>query len=494
MLETGIYVRVSTEEQAQEGYSIRAQEQKLKDYSRIKEWGVYKVYIDDGISGKNIQDRPAIQEMISDIENGKVNNVLVFKIDRLTRNTADLIYLVNLFNAYDCAFNSLSESIDTQTASGRMFIKIIGIFAEFERENIIERTKIGFERKVREGYTLATRTPSYGYDRKIGEKIQTINEFEASIVREVFDMFVNKNMSCLEIANNLNERKIPTKENAVWHTRTIKNMLTNCNYVGMVRYATKDKNRHFEAEGAHEPIISKELYEETQNLIQKISVKSYTKRPKEDSYYSGILFCAKCGGKMTSHGNYRKDKNGNIDVGRDYRCSNYIKKTCSASNVSHKKVEQAFRDYINNIEDLSIPDEIKIAEQQERQRQNADLLNGLYKQEKALEHKEKEIVKFYVSGSMELGDYMEIKKTIEKEKVNMMSKIQELETEGIEAEEQNLRKEDIIKNLRENWDLLTNLEKRQFLVNFVDKIIVSGKKVNSRNTIVTIQDIQFSKF
>lgn len=494
MMETGIYVRVSTEEQAQEGYSIRAQEQKLKDYSRIKEWGVYKVYMDDGISGKNIEDRPAIQEMIMDIQNGKVNNVLVFKIDRLTRNTADLIYLVNLFNTYDCAFNSLSESIDTQTASGRMFIKIIGIFAEFERENIIERTKIGFERKVREGYTLATRTPSYGYDRKIGEKIQTINEFEASIVREVFDMFVNKNMSCLEIANNLNERKIPTKENAVWHTRTIKNMLTNCNYVGRVRYATKDKNRHFEAEGAHEPIISKELYEETQNLIQKISVKSYTKRPKEDSYYSGILFCAKCGGKMTSHGNYRKDKNGNIDVGRDYRCSNYIKKTCSASNVSHKKVEQAFRDYINNIEDLSIPDEIKIAEQQERQRQNADLLNGLYKQEKALEHKEKEIVKFYVSGSMELGDYMEIKKTIEKEKVNMMSKIQELETEGIEAEEQNLRKEDIIKNLRENWDLLTNLEKRQFLVNFVDKIIVSGKKVNSRNTIVTIQDIQFSKF
>lgn len=494
MMETGIYVRVSTEEQAQEGYSIRAQEQKLKDYSRIKEWGVYKVYMDDGISGKNIEDRPAIQEMIMDIQNGKVNNVLVFKIDRLTRNTADLIYLVNLFNTYDCAFNSLSESIDTQTASGRMFIKIIGIFAEFERENIIERTKIGFERKVREGYTLATRTPSYGYDRKIGEKIQTINEFEASIVREVFDMFVNKNMSCLEIANNLNERKIPTKENAVWHTRTIKNMLTNCNYVGRVRYATKDKNRHFEAEGAHEPIISKELYEETQNLIQKISVKSYTKRPKEDSYYSGILFCAKCGGKMTSHGNYRKDKNGNIDVGRDYRCSNYIKKTCSASNVSHKKVEQAFRDYINNIEDLSIPDEIKIAEQQERQRQNADLLNGLYKQEKALEHKEKEIVKFYVSGSMELGDYMEIKKTIEKEKVNMMSKIQELETEGIEAEEQNLRKEDIIKNLRENWDLLTNLEKRQFLVNFVDKIIINGEKINSRNTQVKIQEVQFSKF
>jgi len=109
MVETGIYVRVSTEEQAQEGYSIRAQVQKLKDYARIKDWHVYKIYMDEGISGKNITDRPAINEMIADIKKGHVKNVLVFKIDRLTRNTADLISLVELFNKHDCAFNSLSE-------------------------------------------------------------------------------------------------------------------------------------------------------------------------------------------------------------------------------------------------------------------------------------------------------------------------------------------------------------------------------------------------
>ena len=106
MLETGIYVRVSTEEQAQEGYSIRAQEEKLRDYARLKEWLVYKIYMDEGISGKNITERPAINEMLEDIEKGKVKNVLVFKIDRLTRNTADLISLIDLFNDHDCAFNS----------------------------------------------------------------------------------------------------------------------------------------------------------------------------------------------------------------------------------------------------------------------------------------------------------------------------------------------------------------------------------------------------
>ncbi|MDR2515031.1 MAG: recombinase family protein [Christensenellaceae bacterium] len=155
-METGIYLRVSTEEQAQEGFSIRAQEQKLKDYARIKDWSIYRIYADEGISGKNITERPAMNQLIADVQSGTVKNVLVFKIDRLTRSTADLIYLVDLFNEYDCAFNSLTESIDTQTASGRMFLKIIGIFAEFERENIIERTKVGIERKVKEGYAISS--------------------------------------------------------------------------------------------------------------------------------------------------------------------------------------------------------------------------------------------------------------------------------------------------------------------------------------------------
>ncbi|MCL2194415.1 MAG: recombinase family protein [Oscillospiraceae bacterium] len=163
-MNTAIYVRVSTEEQAKEGYSIRAQIEKLKSYIQIKDWTYYKVYADEGISGKNITDRPAMNELIADIEAGRVHNVLVYKIDRLTRNTRDLIDLSDLFQKHNCAFNSLMESIDTKTASGRMFLKIIGIFAEFERENIIERITLACEKKVKEGYTLGSYTLSYGYD------------------------------------------------------------------------------------------------------------------------------------------------------------------------------------------------------------------------------------------------------------------------------------------------------------------------------------------
>jgi len=214
-METGIYLRVSTEEQAQEGFSIRGQEQKLKEYANIKDWSIYKIYADEGISGKNITERPAMNELVADIKAGRVKNVLVFKIDRLTRSTADLLYLVELFNEHDCAFNSLMESIDTQTPSGRMFLKIIGIFAEFERENIVERVKLGIERKVSEGYALSTNHISYGYNRPRGQKIQTINKFEAEIVQEIFEMYVNQGLSLYAIAKILNLRGTTTKRGSL---------------------------------------------------------------------------------------------------------------------------------------------------------------------------------------------------------------------------------------------------------------------------------------
>ena len=299
-METGIYLRVSTEEQAQEGFSIRGQEQKLKEFANIKDWTIYKIYADEGISGKNITERPAMNELIADIKAGKVKNVLVFKIDRLTRSTADLLYLVELFNEHDCAFNSLMESIDTQTASGRMFLKIIGIFAEFERENIIERVRLGVERKVNEGYSISSQA-SYGYDKPKGQKVQSINPEEAEIVREIYDMYVNQGLPLLGIARILNLRGIAIKEGTVWDGSRIRYLLLNCNYIGKVRHHAGDKEREYAIDGLHEPIISVELFEEAQKLIAKNAKISPTKQPKENVYFTGLVYCQKCKTKLETH-------------------------------------------------------------------------------------------------------------------------------------------------------------------------------------------------
>ena len=345
---TAIYVRVSTEEQAKEGYSIRAQIDKLKSYIMIKDWSFYKVYADEGISGKNITDRPAMNELLADIKAGRVNNVLVYKIDRLTRSTRDLIDLTEIFKDNNCTFNSLMESIDTQTASGRMFLKIIGIFAEFERENIIERITLACEKKVKEGYTLGNFTTSYGYDRAKGEKVQTVNPAEAEIVKEIYAMYVDGNMSFNAIAQNLNHRGIKPKLGGNWGHQSVRAVLRNPNYIGKVRYAMDDKERYFEAEGKHEAIISEELFYEAQSRMGKIQHKSHTKRPKTDHYFSGTLYCA-CGAKLISHGEYKTTEDGEKVVNAGYRCPNKAKGLCDCGRFSQPKVESAFQDYMADI-------------------------------------------------------------------------------------------------------------------------------------------------
>lgn len=489
MQKTGIYVRVSTEEQAKEGFSIRAQEEKLKDYARIKDWNIYKIYSDEGISGKSIECRPQIKELIKDIKSGHIKNVLVFKIDRLTRNTSDLIYLINLFNEYGCAFNSLCESIDTQTPSGRMFIKIIGIFAEFERENIVERTKLGFERKVKEGYSLCTRTASYGYDKCKGDKIQKINKREAAIVEEIFEMFVNGGMPFLDIAKNLNERNIPTKENSVWQARSIKNMLTNCNYIGNVRYATKDEKRNFEVKGNHEPIISEELYNEAQELIGSISKKSYTKRPKEENYFSGILYCGKCGAELATHNDSAKNKNGEKIFKGGYRCKGHRRKTCNASNILHKNAETAFLNYLEQIEDFSAADEIQIKEMNSiKENKTQQKLNHFLKN---LECKERELIGSYAENKLNFEQYIQLKDYIESEKIRTLDQISKLSSLKEDEEEIIIGHDDIIKSFKENWELLTNSEKRLFLLKFIDKIVIVNEMRNSRRGTVKIIDVKF---
>lgn len=484
-METGIYIRVSTEEQAQEGYSIRGQEEKLKDYSRIKDWSIIDIYIDEGISGKNIKDRPAANRLIEDVKAGRVKNVLVYKIDRLTRSTADLVYLVDLFNQYDCAFNSLMESIDTQTPSGRMFLKIIGIFAEFERENIIERVKMGRDRKVKEGYSLCSSHASYGYDREPGIKIQTINETEAAIVMEIFDMYVNQNMSMIGIVRLLNLRKVPTKKDKLWDRKNLKNILTNSSYIGKVRHFIDDKENYSEANGLHESIISKELFEKAQQLIKKNPDVTRTKKPLDRNYYLGLLYCSECGAKISTHN--RADQ-------CSYRCTNHaVGGGCAVKEeISHKKMDTAFREYILSIADFDVADEIKI-EQQEQQRHDCLELVGQYNEKlRQIEKKCCEIMDLYIDNAIDFDSYKDMKSKLDKDKEILYTELRKLEQE--DNSETLINKDDIILNFTENWDLLTNGERRRFLLRFVKRIvIVNERQGESRKNTAWVKEVEFEE-
>lgn len=317
--QVAIYVRVSTEEQAKHGFSIRGQIEKLRQYCEAMDWTVIGVYIDDGKSGKDIDGRPEMKRLLVDVENRKIDTVLVYKVDRLTRSLKDLINMVEIFNDKECDFVSLQESIDTKTATGRMFLKIVGIFAEFERENIAERTRFGMEKKAKEGYLLVTNTSPLGYDKVKGDKIIQVNKEESKLIKFIFNTYLDNNTTITGLARELNIRGYRTKKDFPFTGKCVKGILSNPVYVGKVRYCRDDNERTFIVEGKHDSIISDDIFEQVQRKIEKIKMKSYTKRPKENHYYCGSLFCGICGERMTTHIKEKKLKNGTTSTICSYR-------------------------------------------------------------------------------------------------------------------------------------------------------------------------------
>ena len=469
---TGIYVRVSTDEQAKEGYSIRAQIDKLKNYTHIKAWELYKVYADEGISGKNITERPGINALLQDVKSGAVNNVLVYKIDRLTRSTKDLIELTELFHRHQCSFNSLMESIDTHTASGRMFLKIIGIFAEFERENTIERITLACEKKVKEGYSLASTNMSYGYQRTVGEKIQRPHPEEAKTVAEIFAMYVDGNMSYAAIARNLNHRGVKPRKGKAWHHGTIQGILKNPNYIGKVRYAIADTARYFEAQGKHEPMISEEVFYQAQHKMGKMKRIAHTKRPKENSYFCGILYCGGCGAKLQSNGNYSRTPQGGKIHKPGYRCPNMMKGLCTAPRFSHEKIARAFEYYLGDVKAPFVT--VKDILHQDLGKQAA--VQALLQEERThrletLAKRERELMSMYIDGRLSFDEFQAMSQSIKEAKHECMEPLQEHPVKTPQPVTGAT-----LESLQDHWRGLNNIGKQQFLHTHVEKITAVSER------------------
>lgn len=472
ILKTGIYLRVSTEEQAKEGFSINAQKEKLTSYAKVNDWEIVDYYIDDGISAKNLKDRPNINRLIDDVKSGKVNNVLVYKLDRLTRSVKDLINLIELFEEYNCSFNSLTEKLDTTNAVGRMFIKIIGIFAEFERENLAERVSFGYEQKTREGNYTNTQGVN-GYDYIVGKGNLVVNNQEKEIVNRIYEMYLS-GTSMLKIAKTFNRENVPSKRGGYWSQSTIKSILTNPLYVGKIRYgvAKKLENRAFEVDGEQETIIDEDTFNRVQELITKRKKYNSKKYPSENAYFSTVLRCAKCGARF--HPKQQK-QNGKYYI--TYYCNNKQTAKCDCAGISHNKVLTEFEEYINN---FKLDKNIDITPVDNSKEQISKLLIEL----DTLERKRKRLQQLFIDEQLTNEDYSQMTKQIEISKISITESIEKL---SVEKEDINF---DAIKNiiidLRKNWDNLDTSLRNSFINQFIKYITldINDGKAN-------IKEIQF---
>ncbi|MBA7565245.1 hypothetical protein ES708_06921 [subsurface metagenome] len=218
------YCRVSTEEQVREGLSLDVQEDKIKKYAGLHNLNLTKIIRDEGVSGKNL-DRRGINEILSLISDGSISHIVVYKMDRLTRRTFDLLYLVEeIFKKNKVQFHSITERIDTTTAQGNFFLTIVGAMAQMERDLISERTKAVLQYKIQKLEYVGS--PALGYlASPEGNKLLIIDQREQDTVKRIFYLKRYKHLSLGKIAKELNENDVKTKRGGKWHPGTIKLIL-----------------------------------------------------------------------------------------------------------------------------------------------------------------------------------------------------------------------------------------------------------------------------
>jgi len=247
-MRAALYARVSTEDQAKEGFSLDAQMRRLEAYCRSREWMPAGSFIDEGCSGRNT-DRPAYTEMMSSAENWDV--ILVMKMDRIHRNSVNFTEMMNFLKKNGKEFNSIQEKFDTTTAMGRFVMDIIQRIAQLESEQIGERVKMGMQRKAKCGTgTLGSGHP-YGYVYS-GNGLE-IEPEEASTVRMIYELRAGGS-SAAEITRTLNGSRIPAKKGGVWNRQSVHGILRNPLYAGYTEWDGTIRK------GSHQAIVETSVF------------------------------------------------------------------------------------------------------------------------------------------------------------------------------------------------------------------------------------------
>ena len=278
-----LYPRVSTKGQAEDGYSLDFQVEKMLAYCKAMDYAVVGIYSDNGYSGSNLE-RPGIQRIIEEAPQGKFDAVIVYKLDRLSRSQKNTMYMLeDVFIPNNVAFISMSEAFDTSTSFGIFMVGILSVFAQLERENIKQRTFDGRKGRAKEGKWHGSSFHPIGYDYIDGELV--VNETEAEQVRMVYDYYA-QGISITEICRRM--EGYTTKHGDWHHPGTVANVLDNPLYSGTV---------HFDdvlAPESHPAIIPKKLFD----TVASMRTGEYKKAKKDSKYMlSGLVYCKNCGAR-----------------------------------------------------------------------------------------------------------------------------------------------------------------------------------------------------
>lgn len=341
-MKVAIYTRVSTHHQIDKD-SLPFQQEELKNYCKyVLNTENYEVFEDAGYSGKSLE-RPSVQEMITRLRSGEFTHLLVYKIDRISRNLLDFVGLYQELQKNNISFISKVESFDTGTAMGEAMLKITLVFAELERNMAAERVKSVMLSRASKGLWNGANVP-LGYDWDDEHKTLKINPKEAEIVKDIFSSYLELGSGQV-VANKLHVNNIKTKRGGDWSSRTILQILRNPIFKGTYRYnyresargKIKDESEWIIVDDAYPAIIDKLQWEQVQAQLKSNYKGTSSNRNSSKNKYalSGVLKCTSCGLNYTGYrGNARKD---GYRPTR-YSCSSYRRRNTCKPHDTHSRL------------------------------------------------------------------------------------------------------------------------------------------------------------
>lgn len=290
------YARVSTDNQL-ENYSIEEQTQRLNAYCTAKGWTLLQTYVDGGFSGGNT-DRPALQQLLTAVRENKIDAVVVYKLDRLSRSQKDTLTLIeDEFLSHGTDFVSINENFDTSTPFGRAMIGILSVFAQLEKDQITERFTMGRIGRGKAGYFHGGGNAPTGYDYIDGKLV--VNEYEAMQVREAFNAFLaGKSINAIQ-------RSLSSQYTTKWTATKVRNILKNSLYTGRVHFLEQ------EYAGIHEPIIDEATFRAASSILSSFDREAQKTTSQRNPFragylLSGLIYCARCGARYSAnHGFYK---------------------------------------------------------------------------------------------------------------------------------------------------------------------------------------------
>lgn len=438
-----LYLRVSTDAQFEEGYSIDAQKELLEGFCKSKEIKNYKFYIDGGYSGSNI-DRPEMQRMIDDIRAGKVSLVAVYKLDRLSRSQKDTLYLIeDIFNPNGTDFVSLNENMDTSTPIGRAMLGIMSAFAQLERETIKMRTRMGMLERVKNGYWMGGGKIPFGYDYDPQKGILVQNE-DADTVRKIYELYI-AGRSPNYIARLL----------GIKYERLVLQILKRPSNTGRIVYKGE------EYKGLHQPIVSDETYEMAMQVMRE---RALSRPHTSDFLLSGLVFCGRCGAKM------RYQKWGK----KGYKLSCYSQQKSKPYLIRDPNCDNV-KPWAEQIEEAVTGDLLRISLENPAKGESVDeTLAILEKNYEKLVQKQKRLYNLYAEGGEDilLDTINENKKAMDEQKKLIESEKKEA---LISKKAEKMRKK--IEKVSNIWNDMTHLERQKLVRDCVERVVIDGQKV-----------------